>query len=246
MSCRRYAVCFYQKCKNVTYLSRPTRLYNTRDTVSLTFVLVADAEVAADGERLLLDLGLLFDFRFRLDLRRTLRLALDPLRARQRCGCRFARRAPVLTLAVRAPGARRAVAFRLPVRAGVALRAAVFHLAVRAGVAVRAEAFQPAVRTGVVVRAEAFQPAVRAGVARRAGAFHLPVGAGAAHSAVAFQLPVRAGVALRAAAFHLAVGTRVTLGAPVFQPSMRAPLLSHHYPPPRALTSALRAPRRRR
>ena len=194
-------------------------------------VLVADAEVAADGERLLLDLGLLFDFRFRLDLRRTLRLALDPLRARQRCGCRFARRAPVLTLAVRAPGARRAVAFRLPVRAGVALRAAVFHLAVRAGVAVRAEAFQPAVRTGVAVRAEAFQPAVRAGVARRAGAFHLPVGAGAA---------------LRAAAFHLAVGTRVTLGAPVFQPSMRAPLLSHHYPPPRALTSALRAPRRRR
>ena len=39
--------------------------------VSVTFVLVADAEVAADGERLLLDLGLLFDRGLGLVLGRT-------------------------------------------------------------------------------------------------------------------------------------------------------------------------------
>ena len=45
----------------------------TRDTLSVTSVLVADAEVAANGERLLLDLGL------ELDLGRTRPLAFDPL-----------------------------------------------------------------------------------------------------------------------------------------------------------------------
>ena len=65
--------------------------------------LVADAEVAADRERL----GLL------LHLGRTLRLALDPLRTRRSCACHFAHRAPVFSLAVRAAGAHQAVAFQL-------------------------------------------------------------------------------------------------------------------------------------
>ena len=77
--------------------------------------LVADAEVAADRERLglLLDFGLEFDVGLLLDLGRTLRLALDPLRTRRSRACHFAHRAPVFSLAVRAAGAHQAVAFQL-------------------------------------------------------------------------------------------------------------------------------------
>jgi hypothetical protein len=58
---------------------------------------------------------------------------------------------------------------------------------------------------------------------------------------------VGAGFAVRAPVFYLAVGTRVALLAQVFLPSTRAPfMLSLHYAPPRALASALLAPRRAR
>jgi hypothetical protein len=86
---------------------------------------VVKPEVPANRERLLLDLGLLFD------LQRTLRLALDPLGTRRSRACRFALRAPVLSLAVRATGAHRAVLFQLPVRVGVAYRALAFPLLVQ-------------------------------------------------------------------------------------------------------------------
>ena len=43
--------------------------HNTHGTLSVTSLLVADAEVAANSERLLLDLGLELDLRFKLDLR---------------------------------------------------------------------------------------------------------------------------------------------------------------------------------
>ena len=92
----------------------------------------------------------------------------------------------------------------------------------------------------------AFLLAVRAGVAVLAVAFHLAVRAGVAVRAVAFQLPVRAGVARRTVLFHVTVGTRVTLLALVFPLAVRAPLLSSHYSPPRALASALREPQVRR
>ena len=62
--------------------------------------------------------------------------------------------------------------------------------------------------------------------------------------ALAFQPPVGARVAVHAPVFHPPVGTRVALLALVFLPVMRAPLLSHHYAQPCALTSALRGPRR--
>ena len=88
-------------------------------------------EVALNGEGLLLDLGLELDFGFLFDLRRTLLLALDPLRNRRIWACRFALRAPVLSLAVRAAGAHRAVLFQLPVRVGVAHRALAFPLLVQ-------------------------------------------------------------------------------------------------------------------
>jgi hypothetical protein len=91
----------------------------------------------------------------------------------------------------------------------------------------------------------AFLLAVRAGVAVLAVAFHLAVRAGVAVRAVAFQLPVRAGVARRTVLFHVTVGTRVTLLALVFPLAVRAPLLSSHYSPPRALASALREPQDR-
>jgi hypothetical protein len=42
-------------------------------------VLVVKPEVAANGEWLLLDLGLLLDIGLEFDIGRTLRLALDPL-----------------------------------------------------------------------------------------------------------------------------------------------------------------------
>ena len=86
---------------------------------------VVKPEVPANRKRLLLDLGLLFD------LQRTLRLALDPLGTRRSRACRFALRAPVLSLAVRAAGAHRAVLFQLPVRVGVAHRALAFPLLVQ-------------------------------------------------------------------------------------------------------------------
>ena len=84
--------------------------------------LVADAEVAADRERLglLLDFGLEFDVGLLLDLGRTLRLALDPLRTRRSRACRFAHLTPALPLAVRAADACHAGAFCLAVRAWVA------------------------------------------------------------------------------------------------------------------------------
>ena len=141
-------------------------------------------EVALNRERLLLDLGL------ELDLGRTLRLALDPLRTRLTGTFRFARRAP---------------AFHLPVRAGVAHSAAVFQLAVGAGGASRTVGFHLPVRAGVALHAAAFLLAVRAGGARHAVAFHPTVRAGVARCAVAFQLPVRAGFALLAAVFPPAV-----------------------------------------
>jgi hypothetical protein len=136
-------------------------------TVSL---LLAKPEVAAGGEWLLVDLG------FFLDLGRTLRLALDPLRTRRSRACRFAR------------------------------RAALFHLAVRARVAGNAGVFPLSVRTWVALHAYAFPLAVGARDALRAGPFHLAVGAGAAHFAVGFHLAVRAGVALDAHVFPLPVG----------------------------------------
>ena len=81
--------------------------------IVLAFQLVhlfADAEVTADGERLglLSDLGLLFD------LGRTLRLALDPFRTWWIRACRFALRAPALSLAVGAGVTLRAALLSLP------------------------------------------------------------------------------------------------------------------------------------
>jgi hypothetical protein len=103
--------------------------HNTHGTLSVTSLLVADAEIAANGKRLLLDLG------------RTLRLAFDHVCTRRSRACRFARRAHALSLAVRANGARHAVAFPLAVGAGGARRAVAFQLPVRAGVARRAAVF---------------------------------------------------------------------------------------------------------
>jgi hypothetical protein len=176
--------------------------HNTHGTLSVTSLLVADAEIAANGKRLLLDLG------------RTLRLAFDHVCTRRSRACRFARRAHALSLAVRANGARHAVAFPLAVGAGGARRAVAFQLPVRAGVARRAAVFSLAVRAGVAVRALAFLLPVRARVAVRTLSFQLPVRTGVTVHALVFQLPVRTGVALRALVFHLAV---------------RAPLSSHHF-----------------
>ena len=101
-------------------------LFSYSPDFSVTFVLVADAEVAADGERILLDLGLEFD------LGRTLRLALNPLRTRRSRACRFARRAAVFQLAVKTRVARHAHVFQLAVRTRAALRALIFPLSMRA------------------------------------------------------------------------------------------------------------------
>ena len=113
-------------------------------------------EVALNGEGLLLDLGLELDFGFLFDLGRTLLLALDPLRNRRIWACRFALRAPVFPLAVRAWGARRAVVFQLAVGAGGALRSLVFQLAVGAGVAVHAAVFHLPVGAALALHAVAF------------------------------------------------------------------------------------------
>ena len=181
---------------------------------TLVLPAVVKPEVAANVERLLHDLRLELDLGLLLDFGRALRLALDPLRTRRSRACRFAHRAVVLPLPMRASGAYQAAVFQLPVQTGAALHVAVFSLAVRARFAFRAVAF------------------------------HLPVRTGVARRAVAFQFPVRAGAALCAVVFHLPVGTRATVLALVFLPSVRASLMSSHYLPPRARASALRAPRR--
>ena len=143
---------------------------------------VVEAEVAADGG----GLGLL------LDLGRTLRLALDPLRTRRiRARC-FARHAAAFQPTVRAGATHGAVSFPLAVAAAVAHQAVVFHLTVGARVARRAPLFQLAVRAGVAHHALVFPLAVRAGVAHHALVFPLAVGAGVARRAVLFQLAVRA------------------------------------------------------
>ena len=191
--------------------------HNTHGTLSVTSLLVADAEIAANGKRLLLDLG------------RTLRLAFDHVCTRRSRACRFARRAHALSLAVRANGARHAVAFPLAVGAGGARRAVAFQLPVRAGVARRAAVFSLAVRAGVAVRALAFLLPVRARVAVRTLSFQLPVRTGVTVHALVFQLPVRTGVALRALVFHLAVRARAALLAHLFLLPVRAPLSSHHF-----------------
>ena len=198
-----------------------------------TFVLVADAEVAADGEGFLLDLRLLFDLGLEFVLGRTLRLAFDPLRTGRSRACRFALRAPGLSLAVAATGARYAAVFLLAVGTGIARRAGAFRLPVRARVAVRTLAFQLAVRTGVAHRAAAFHLAMGAGVACRAAVFYPAVRAGVAVRArdalraVTLQLAVRAWVAVRTVVFQLAVRTRVTVPAFSFLPPVRASLHSH-------------------
>ena len=134
--------------------------------------------------------------------------------------------------------------FHLAVRAGVARRAALFQLTVWAGVTHLAEVFHLAVEAGGAHHALVFQLAVGAGVAVRAVPFHLAVRAPSAPRAVNFPLSVRAGAAHRADAFKLAARAWGALHAPVFHLSLRAPLTSRHYSPPRALTSALREPRR--
>jgi len=103
--------------------------------------------------------------------------------------------------------------------------------------------FHLPMRAGVALLAHAFPLPVGAGGAHHATAFHLPVRAGVTLRAVVFQLPVGVGVALRAVVFHLAVGARVALPALVFLPSVPLPRIFPHYSPPRALTSALQAPR---
>ena len=113
---------------------------------------LVESEVAADGERLLLDLRL----RIGLDLgllELDLGVELDLGRSRLTRASRFAGRAAVFVLLVRAAVAVRAAVFQLAVRARVAVRAAVFPLAMRTGVAVRAVAFQLAMRARVAVRA---------------------------------------------------------------------------------------------
>ena len=176
-------------CQSYATCTTTCRFSPIRKT-SFTFVLVTDAEVAADGEGFLLDFGLLFDLGLGLDLGRTLRLALDPLRRSR--ACRFARRATSLPLPVRATGARHAVVCHLPVRTGGARRAVAFQLAVRAGFARCTAVFQPAVGAGGANRAAAFQPAVGAAGARGAAMFQLTVRAGAAHSTLALLPPMRA------------------------------------------------------
>ena len=122
--------------------------------VSPVSSLVADAEVAADGERLLLDLGLGLDLGIALTL---------PRRSRLTSASVFAGGTPVFPLAVFTRTARIAAAFHPTMRAGVAAHAVAFPLAMRAGVAVHAAAFPLAMRARVAVRAVAFQLAVRAG-----------------------------------------------------------------------------------
>ena len=165
--------------------------------------LLVKSEVALNGEEFLLDLG------------RTLRLALDPLRTRRIRACRFAHRTPALSLAVRATVARQASGFQLAVWTGGTRYAFSFHLAVRAG------------------------------GTRRTVAFHLAVRAGVARHTVAFPLAMRAGFARHTVVFQLAVRARVARHAVVVPLAMRAPLImSPHYPPPRARASALREPGR--
>ena len=125
---------------------------------SVVTCLLADAEVAADRERL----GLLLDFGFLFDLRGTLLLALDSLRTRRSRACRFALRAPRLPLALGATDALRAMAFHLAVGARGARRTLAFHLAVRAPDARDAVVFYHTVGAGGAFRAGVFSHTVRA------------------------------------------------------------------------------------
>lgn len=104
-------------------------------------LLLADAEIAADGEGLLLDLLFELDLGLLFDVVRTLLLALDALRARRIHARCFARCAPVFPLAVRAGVAVRTLFFQLAVRATGALLAVSLHLAVRAELARHAVVF---------------------------------------------------------------------------------------------------------
>ncbi len=113
---------------------------------------IVEAEVAADGERFLLDLGVGLDLGVAFTLLRRSRLTR---------ASGFAGRAVLLQLAMRARVAVRAVAFHLAMRARVAVRAVVFHLAMRARVAVRALVLHLAMRAGVAVRALVLHLAVR-------------------------------------------------------------------------------------
>ena len=179
------------------------------------------AEVAADGERLMLDLGLGLDLGLELYLGRS----------RLTRASRFARRALVFVLAVRARVADRAVVFQLAVRAALAVHAVVLQLVVRAGRAVHAVPFHLATRAGVAVHAPALQLLVRTGLAVRADAF---------------QLAMRARGAVRAVVFQPAVRARGALNAPAFLLPVPTPLVPHRYareshlalgwrvPPPRA------------
>ena len=99
---------------------------------------------------------------FLLDLGRTLGLALDPLRTRRTCACRFARRAVAFSLAVGSGVTRRAVPFHPAVGAGVAAHALMFPLAVRAPFARYAVLFQLAVGSRCANRAGEFQVAMGA------------------------------------------------------------------------------------
>ena len=151
-------------------------------------VLIANAEVAADGERLglLLDLGLLFD------LGRTLRLAFDPLRTRRSRACCFAHRAPAFQLAVWARAARCLVVSQFTMWARGALHALLFPLSVGAGVARRAVVSHLPVRAGGAVWAVALDLPVRAGLAHRALVFHPAVGTRVALLALVFLPSMRA------------------------------------------------------
>ena len=131
---------------------------STSLTIQSSLILLADAEVAADGERL----GLLLDLGLELDFGLCLWLAIDLLRTRRIRVYRFAHRASGLSLAVGATAAHQAVAFDFAVGAGVARHTPAFHRAVRARVALHVEAFQPAVGTRVAIHAVAFLPPVRA------------------------------------------------------------------------------------
>ena len=161
---------------------------STSLTIQSSLILLADAEVAADGERL----GLLLDLGLELDFGLCLWLAIDLLRTRRIRVYRFAHRASGLSLAVGATAAHQAVAFDFAVGAGGARRALALHLAVRAGFALRTAAFQLALGAGVARHTPAFHRAVRTRVALHVEAFQPAVGTRVAIHAVAFLPPVRA------------------------------------------------------
>ena len=193
-----------------------------------------DAEVAADGERLLLDLGLGLHLGLLLDLRLLLDLGgqADPCeRLCTPCSC------------------------TLPCHAGSRCRPRSRFSACHAGTACSPRfsacriAGLPCSLPGVAVHAVAFQLAMRAGVfcrprtgcsprslfachadtvAVRAHAFLLAMRAGVAVRAVEFQPAMRARVAVRALVFQLAMRARVAGRAVVFPLAVHATLASRH------------------